>query len=54
MNRSGWTKKDLTDKRHQVFKGYRVKLEKSSRKEIDQQFIVPWEMRRDEYNIVIH
>lgn len=54
MNKIEETTREQADKRYQVFKGYRVKVVRKSWEIVEQQFIVPWEMKRDERKTVAH
>jgi len=54
MNKMERTRRDLADKKYQVFKGYRVKIVRKSWDVIEQQFVVPWEMKHDECKTATH
>jgi len=54
MNKMERTRRDLADKKYQVFKGYRVKVVKKSWETVEQQFVVPWEMKHEEWKATTH
>lgn len=53
MRITDWLEKDKVAKKYPIFKGYPVRTKKREEK-IEQQYVVPWEMPREEYSKTIH